>query len=61
MTGVITHKDICVIDDGVGDQEHAKVLQLLTESLWRYGWPYPYSALDRPCWHSFIAGTRRNE
>lgn len=61
MVGLVACKNICVIDDGITDEEHTKILQLLTGSLWRYGWPYPYSPLERPCWHSFIAGTRRNE
>lgn len=61
MVGLTACKNICVIDDGITDEEHTKILRLLTGSLWRYGWPYPYAPLDRPCWHSFIAGTRRNE
>lgn len=61
MSVVIAGERICVIDDGITDEEHTKILKLLTGSLWRYGWPYPYSPLDRPCWHSFIAGTRRDE
>ena len=61
MIGLPTCSDMCVIDDGITDSEHSKILQLLSGSLWRYGWPYPYSPLDRPCWHAFIAGTRRDE
>jgi len=61
MTRVLACRDICIIDDGITGDEHSKVLKLLAGSLWRYGWPYPYSPLDRPCWHSFIAGTRRDE
>lgn len=49
MSVVIAGERICVIDDGITDEEHTKILKLLTGSLWRYGWPYPYSPLDRPC------------
>lgn len=61
MIGHPICSDMCVIDDGITDEEHSKVLELLTGSVWRYGWPYPYSPLDRPCWHAFIAGTHRDE
>lgn len=61
MSGAITCRDICVIDNGITAQEHSKLLELLSGAVWRYGWPYPYSPLERPCWHSFIAGTRRGE
>lgn len=61
MSGVIACRDVCIIDNGIDDAEHAQILRLLTDSVWRYGWPYPYSPLDRPCWHSFIAGSRRDE
>ncbi|WP_404943504.1 hypothetical protein R1Y13_27900 [Pseudomonas sp. NY8938] len=39
MSDVIVGKDICIIDDGITDKEHAQILQLLTDSVWRYGWP----------------------
>ena len=61
MAALNVCKDICVIDNGITDEEHTKILKLLTGATWRYGWPYPYAPLDRPCGHSFIAGTRRNE
>ncbi len=58
MIGLPASSDICVVDDGITDLEHSKILELLTGSVWRYGWPYPYSPLDRPCLHAFIAGMR---
>lgn len=61
MSGIIPYKDVCVVDNCITDGEHTRILKLLTGSVWRYGWPYPYSPLDRPCWHSFIAGSGRGE
>lgn len=61
MSEFIVGKDICIIDDGFTDKEHTQILPLLTDSVWRYGWPYPYSPLERPCWHIFIAGSRRDK
>ncbi|MCV9920629.1 2OG-Fe(II) oxygenase [Pseudomonas sp. BT-42-2] len=61
MSGVIAYRDICVIDEGISAEDHAQLHQKLSESIWRYGWPYPYGPLERPSWHSFIAGSRRNE
>lgn len=48
MSVVIAGERICVIDDGITDEEHTKILKLLTGSLWRYGWPYPYHLLIVP-------------
>ncbi|NIE77483.1 2OG-Fe(II) oxygenase [Pantoea sp. Ap-967] len=61
MIEIPNGNDICIIDNGISESEHSKILELLTGSVWRYGWPYPYSPIDRPCWHAFIAGTRRDE
>ncbi|MFK3773536.1 2OG-Fe(II) oxygenase [Pseudomonas sp. NPDC089406] len=61
MSEIIASRDICIIDEGVTPAEHQSLLGVLSKSVWRYGWPYPYAPLDRPCWHSFIAGSGRDE
>lgn len=61
MDFVFTDDDICVIDDAVTGEEQSKILQQLNGARWRYGWPVNDAPYVRPCWHSFVAGSKRLE
>lgn len=61
MNQVFTETDICVIDEAVTTEEQRQVCEQLNTASWRYGWPVNDAPFARPCWHAFIAGSRRLE
>ncbi|MCO7518762.1 MULTISPECIES: hypothetical protein [unclassified Pseudomonas] len=61
MSAVLAYRDICVIDNAISAEEQRQLGELLSGAIWQYGWSQSYGPLERPCWHSFIAGTRRDE
>ncbi|QXI37338.1 hypothetical protein [Pseudomonas xantholysinigenes] len=61
MSAVLAYRDICVIDNAISADEQRQLGELLSGAIWQYGWSQSYGPLERPCWHSFIAGTRRDE
>jgi SM-20-related protein len=54
-------KDIRVIDSAITSDEQRQALTHLKSAIWRYGWPINHAYFSRPCWHAFIAGSRRPE
>lgn len=61
MNTVFSSRDIQVIDDFLTVSEKAEISRVCAGPIWRYGWPIDSTPFARPCWHSFIAGSRRNE
>jgi SM-20-related protein len=56
-----SENDICVVDEVVTAEEQQRIGCLLKSSIWRFGWPINDAYFSRPCWHSFIVGSRRVE
>jgi len=56
-------EDIKAIDDAITPppEEQRKIRVQLKSAIWRYGWPINNAYFAKPCWHVFIAGSRRPE
>lgn len=61
MSVIFSLKDIQILDEAVTASEQAEIAQRCSGPIWRFGWPVNSTPFARSCWHSFIAGSRRNE
>lgn len=51
--------DISILDNAITLDEQAKLNNAFSHPLWRYDWPVNSTPFARPCWHFFIAGSKR--
>lgn len=54
-------KEIAVLDGMIDADMQDCLVNNLSKSVWRFGWPVNDSYFSRQCWHVFIAGRRRPE
>jgi len=55
------HKDIFLVENFLSDEEINKFQHQFLKDIWRYGWSHRPLYDTPPCWHSFLAGTKRME
>jgi len=55
------HKGIFLVENFLSDEEIRKFQDKFSKDIWRYGWSHRLLYDAPPCWHSFLAGTRRVE
>ncbi|WP_082810541.1 2OG-Fe(II) oxygenase [Pseudomonas sp. ABFPK] len=59
MSREFTSRDVSILDDAITPDEQAKLNNAFSHTLWRYDWPINSTPFARPCWHFFIAGSKR--
>ncbi|WP_322367158.1 2OG-Fe(II) oxygenase [Pseudomonas sp. Teo4] len=60
MSETFTADDIKTIDDAITEKEKTKIIQAFSNASWRLDWPVSSTPFARPCWHFFIAGSKRS-
>ncbi|MCO7593087.1 MULTISPECIES: 2OG-Fe(II) oxygenase [Pseudomonas] len=59
MKRQFTSEDVKIIDNAITPTEQAQLDHAFSDALWRYDWPVNSTPFARPCWHFFIAGSKR--
>ncbi|MFT0517147.1 hypothetical protein [Pseudomonas faucium] len=59
MSKVFSTQGISTLDNAITDHEQLLLTKAFADALWRYDWPVNSTPFSRPCWHFFIAGSRR--
>lgn len=56
-----SERDVQIIDGAIDVNEQRQIVEQFKSAVWRFGWPRNDAVFSRPCWHIFIAGSRRPE
>lgn len=59
MKKEFTSEDLRVLENAITPEEQVKLNEAFACALWRYDWPVNSTPFARPCWHFFIAGSKR--
>ncbi|MBA1193328.1 2OG-Fe(II) oxygenase [Pseudomonas entomophila] len=59
MKREFTSEDVRVLENAITPKEQVKLDEAFACALWRYDWPVSSTPFARPCWHFFIAGSKR--
>ncbi|EKT4470498.1 2OG-Fe(II) oxygenase [Pseudomonas putida] len=59
MTDIPFTEKPTVLDKFITEHEQNLLTNSFSGAIWRYGWPINTIPLARPCWHIFIAGSKR--
>ena len=59
MEKEFTSEDLSVLENAITPEEQVKLNGAFACALWRYDWPVNSTPFARPCWHFFIAGSKR--
>ncbi|VVP68218.1 hypothetical protein PS910_00332 [Pseudomonas fluorescens] len=59
MKKEFTSEDLSVLENAITPEEQVKLNGAFACALWRYDWPVNSTPFARPCWHFFIAGSKR--
>lgn len=59
MKRQFTSSDVGIIDNIITPEEQAQLNNAFSNAHWRYDWPVNSTPFARPCWHFFIAGSKR--
>ncbi|WP_081502565.1 2OG-Fe(II) oxygenase [Pseudomonas sp. GM84] len=53
-------EQIEIIDEAISSDEQDQITHALSNATWRLDWPINSTPFARPCWHFFIAGSKRS-
>jgi len=59
LNKIFSTQDVSTLDNAITDEEQTLLTTAFSDALWRYDWPVNSTPFSRPCWHFFIAGSRR--
>lgn len=59
LNKIFSTQDVSTLDNAITDKEQILLTTAFSDALWRYDWPVNSTPFSRPCWHFFIAGSRR--